>query len=170
MLYTLAFWMGFFELLRRAFEVSTHVLELRRHLLLERELLQVDRVVRVGSDGRVGVLLPRERLGSADDDLKTVVVDGAGEGARQSAFGDEGLHGLFHLRTEGLERRLGFVTCYLRSEKLVDYIIISCHNSSALFMLVPCEWVKSVKQITRRRVVIRIRLQKYCFFYKTWGQ
>ena len=124
MLYTLAFWMGFLKLLRRAFEVSTHVLQLRRHLLLERELLQVDRVVRVGSDGRVGVLLPRERLGSADDDLKTVVVDGAGEGARQSAFGDEGLHGLFHLRTEGLERRLGFITCYLRSEKLVDYFII----------------------------------------------
>jgi hypothetical protein len=30
----------------------------------------------------------------------------------------------------------------LRSEKLVNYFKIGCHNSSALFQLVPCEWVK----------------------------
>ena len=37
---------------------------------------------------------------------------------------------------------LSLITCYLRSEKLVDNFKIGCHNGSALFQLVPCEWVK----------------------------
>ena len=160
MLDTLALGMGFFELLRRTFEVSPHIFQLRCHLLLEGELLHVNSVVGVGGHGRVGVLLPREGLRTADDDFETVVLDGAGEVGRLALLFDERLHGGFHLRTQGFEGCLGFSTCYLRSEKLVNYFIIVLHNSSALFMLVPCEWVKSVKQITRRRVVIRIRLQK----------
>ena len=120
----LAFGMGFFEFLGRAFEVGTEVLQLRCHLLLEGKLLHVDGMVGVGGDGRVGVLLPRERLGSADDDLDAVVLDCAGEGTRQAFFGDECLHGFLHLRTEGFEGRLGFVTCYLRSEKLVNNIVV----------------------------------------------
>ena len=51
---TLAFGMGFFELLRGAFEVSPHVLQLRCHLLLEGELLHVNSVIGVRGDGRVG--------------------------------------------------------------------------------------------------------------------
>ena len=65
---TLAFGVGFFEFLGGALEVGTEVLQLRCHLLLEGELLHVDGMVRVGGDGRVGVLLPREGLGPADDE------------------------------------------------------------------------------------------------------
>ena len=57
---TLALGMGFFELLRGAFDVRAQILQLRRHLLLERQLLHVNSVVGVGGHGRVGVLLPRE--------------------------------------------------------------------------------------------------------------
>ena len=77
MLDTLAFGMGFLKLLRRAFEVSPHVLQLCRHLLLQRQLLHVNSVVGVGCDGRVGVLLPCKRFGSADDDFDAVVLDSA---------------------------------------------------------------------------------------------
>ena len=101
---TLAFGMGFGELLRRAFEVGTHVLELRGDLLLEGELLNVDGMVGVGGHGRVGVLLPGVGLGAADDDLDAVVLDGAGEGLAQAALGDEGLYGFLYLRTECFER------------------------------------------------------------------
>ena len=62
---TLGLGVGFFEFLGGAFEVGTHVLELGGYLLLQRQLLQVDSVVGVGRDGRVGVLLPCERLGPA---------------------------------------------------------------------------------------------------------
>ena len=152
MLDTLAFGMGFLKLLRRAFEVSTHVLELRGNLLLERELLHVNSVVGVGGDGRVGVLLPGVGLRPADDDLEAVVFDGAGEGLAQAAFGDEGFDSFLYLRTERFERCFGFVTCYLRSEKLVNDFKICFHNSSAFVSnafsvssvldLAPCEWVK----------------------------
>ena len=122
---TLALGMGFFELLRRAFEVRPEVLQLRCHLLLEGELLHVDGMVRVGGHCGVGVLLPRERFGSADDDLETVVLNRAGEIGRLALLFDECLHGGFHLRTECFEGCLGFVvTCYLRREKPVDYFII----------------------------------------------
>ena len=124
MLDTLAFGMGFFEFLRGALEVGTEVLQLRCHLLLEGELLHVDGMVRVGGDGRVGVLLPRERLGPADDDLDAVVLDRAGEGLTHATLGDECLYGGFHLRTQTLQGRFGFVTCYLCSEKLVNYIVV----------------------------------------------
>ena len=97
---TLAVGMGFLKLLRRAFDVRTHVLELRGDLLLEGELLNVDGMVRVGGDRRVGVLLPGVGLRPADDDLDAVVLDGAGEGLAQAAFGDEGSDGFLHLRTE----------------------------------------------------------------------
>ena len=76
---TLALGVRGFEFLRGAFDVGTEVFELGSHLLLERELLHVDRVVWVGGDSRVGVLLPRERLGSCDDDPEAVVLDRAGE-------------------------------------------------------------------------------------------
>ena len=125
---TLAFGMGFLEFLGGAFEVSPHVLQLCCHLLLEGELLHVNSVIGVGGDGRVGVLLPRERFGAADDDLETVVLNRAGEIGRLALLFDERLHGGFHLRTECFEGCLGFVTCYLRSEKLVDYFIIGWHN------------------------------------------
>ena len=121
---TLAFGMGFGELLGSAFDIGTHVLELRGNLLLERELLHVNSVVGVGGDGRVGVLLPGVGLRPADDDLDAVVLDGAGEGLAQAAFGDEGFDSFLYLRTERFERCFGFVTCYLRSEKLVDYFVI----------------------------------------------
>ena len=142
MLDTLGIGMSFFEFLRGAFDVGTEVFELGSHLLLERELLHVDRVVGVGGDGRVGVFLPCERLGSCDDNLETVVLNRAGEIRRLALLFDERLHSGFHLRTERFQRCLGFITCYLRSEKLVDYFKIGCHNGSALFQLVPCEWVK----------------------------
>ena len=121
---TLAFGMGFGELLGGAFNVGTHVLELRGDLLLEGELLDVDGMVRVGGHGGVGVLLPGVGLRPADDDLDAVVLDGAGEGLAQAAFGDEGFDSFLYLRTERFERCFGFVTCYLRSEKLVDYFVI----------------------------------------------
>ena len=131
----LALGMGFLEFLRRAFEVSPHVLQLCRHLLLQRQLLHVNSVVGVGGDGGVGVLLPREGLRSADDDLDAVVLDGAGEVGRQPLLFDELPDSGFHLRTETLQRRFGFVTCYLRSEKLVDnFIILLC----ALRLIVGC--------------------------------
>ena len=121
---TLAFGMGFGELLGGALDVGTHVLELRGDLLLEGELLNVDGMVRVGGHGRVGVLLPGVGLRPADDDLETVVLDSAGEGLAQAALGDEGLYGFLYLRTERFERCFGFVTCYLRSEKLVDNFVV----------------------------------------------
>ena len=125
---TLALGMGFGELLRRAFDVGTHVLELRGDLLLQRQLLHVNSVVGVGGDGGVGVLLPGVGLRPADDDLDAVVLDGAGEGLAQAAFGDEGSDGFLYLRTERFERCFGFVTCYLCSEKLVNDFKIGIHN------------------------------------------
>ena len=121
---TLAVGMGFGELLGGAFDVRPHVLELGGDLLLERELLNVDGMVGVRGDGRVGVLLPGVGLRPADDDLDAVVLDGAGEGLAQAAFGDEGLYGFLYLRTERFKGFFGLVTCYLRSEKLVDYFVI----------------------------------------------
>ena len=121
---TLAFGMGGGKFLRRAFEVSTHVFELRCYLLLERELLHVNSVVGVGGDGRVGVLLPRERFRPADDDLETVVLDSAGEGPWQSAFSDQRLYCFLYLRTERFEGFFGLIACYLRSEKLVDNFVV----------------------------------------------
>ena len=148
---TLAFGMGFGELLGGTLDIGTHVLELRGDLLLEGELLNVDGMVGVRGHGRVGVLLPGVGLRPADDDLEAVIFDGAGEGLAQAAFGDEGLDGFLYLRTECFERCFGFVTCYLRSEKLVDNFVV-CHNSSAFVSnafsvssvldLAPCEWVK----------------------------
>ena len=148
---TLAFGMGFGELLGSTLDVSTHVLELRGDLLLEGELLNVDGMVGVRGHGRVGILLPGVGLRSADDDLDAVVFDGAGEGLAQAALGDEGSDGFLYLRTERFEGFFGFVTCYLRSEKLVDNFVV-CHNSSAFVSnafsvssvldLAPCEWVK----------------------------
>ena len=88
--------MGFLELLRRAFEVRPHVLELRGYLLLQGQLLHVNSVVGVGGHGRVGVLLPCVGLRPADDDLKTVVVDSAGEVGRQPLFFDELPDSIFH--------------------------------------------------------------------------
>ena len=137
MLDTLAFGMGFFEFLRGALEVGPEVLELRCHLLLEGELLEVDGMVGVGGYLGTGVLLPREGLGPADDDIDAVVLDGAGEVGGLALLLDECLHGGFHLRTEGFEGCFGFVTCYLCSEKLVDNfvvhlcalrLIVGCHN------------------------------------------
>ena len=121
---TLAFGVGFGELLGSTLDVRPHVLELRGDLLLEGELLNVDGMVGVRGHGGVGVLLPSVGLRPADDDLDTVVLDGAGEGLAQAAFGDEGLYGFLHLRTECFECRFGFVTCYLRSEKLVDNFVV----------------------------------------------
>ena len=100
---TLAFGMGFGELLGGAFDVGTHVLELRGNLLLQGELLDVDRVVRIRGHSRVGVLLPGVGFRPADDDLDTVVLDGAGEGLTQTTLGDEGLDGILYLRTERFE-------------------------------------------------------------------
>ena len=121
---TLAVGVRFGELLRSAFEVSTHVLELRGDLLLEGELLNVDGMVGVGGDGGVGVLLPGVGLRPADDDLDAVVFDGAGEGLAQAAFGDEGFDGFLYLRTECFKGLFGLVACYLRSEKLVDNFVV----------------------------------------------
>ena len=121
---TLAFGMGFGELLGSTLDVGTHVLELRGDLLLEGELLHVNGMVGVGGHGRVGVLLPGVGLRPADDDLDAVVFDGAGEGLAQAAFGDEGSDGFLYLRTEHFERCFGFVACYLCSEKLVDDFVV----------------------------------------------
>ena len=149
---TLAFGMGFGELLGSTLDVGTHVLELRGYLLLEGELLHVNGMVGVRGHSGVGVLLPGVGLRPADDDLDAVVLDGAGEGLAQAAIGDEGSDGFLHLRTERFERCFGFVTCYLCSEKLVDDFKICFHNSSAFVSnafsvssvldLAPCEWVK----------------------------
>ena len=143
---TLAFGMGSGELLGSTLDIGTHVLELRG------ELLNVDGMVGVGGHGRVGVLLPGVGLRPADDDLEAVIFDGAGEGLAQAALGDEGSDGFLHLRTERFKGFFGLVTCYLRSEKLVDDFKICFHNSSAFVSnafsvssvldLAPCEWVK----------------------------
>ena len=121
---TLAFGMGFGELLGSTLDVGTHVLELRGDLLLEGELLNVDGMVVVRGHGRVGVLLPGVGLRPADDDLDAVVFDGAGEGLAQAAFGDEGSDGFLHLRTERFKGFFGLVACYLCSEKLVDDFVV----------------------------------------------
>ena len=121
---TLAFGVGFGELLGSTLDVGTHVLELRGYLLLEGELLNVDGMVGVRGHGRVGVLLQGVGLRPADDDLDAVVLDGAGEGLAQAALGDEGSDGFLYLRTERFERCFGFITCYLRSEKLVNNFVV----------------------------------------------
>lgn len=124
---TLAVWVGFLELLRRAFEVRTEVLQLRRHLLLQRQLLHVNSVVGVGGHCRVGVLLPGVGLRPADDDLDAVVLDGAGEGLAQATFGDEGLDGILYLRTERFEGFFGLVACYLCCKKLINnFVVVLC--------------------------------------------
>ncbi len=145
--------MGFGELLGGALDVRTHVLELRGYLLLQGKLLDVDGVVRVGGHNRVGVLLPGVGLGSADDDLDAVVLDGAGEGLAQTTLGDEGLDGFLYLRTEALQGFFGLVAGYLCCKKLINNFIV-CHNSSAFVSnafsvssvldLAPYEWVKKV--------------------------
>ena len=145
--------MGFGELLGGALDVGTHVLELRRNLLLQGKLLDVDGMVRVGSHSRVGVLLPGVGLRPADDDLDAVVLDGAGEGLTQATFGDEGLDGFLYLRTERFEGFFGLVAGYLCCKKLINNFIIF-HNSSAFVSnafsvsgvldLAPYEWVKKV--------------------------
>ena len=118
---------GFGELLGGAFDVRTHVLELRGYLLLNGELLEVDGMVGVRGDSRGGVLLPGVGLRPADDDLDTVVLDGAGEGLTQAALGDEGLYGFLYLRTECFEGFFGLVACYLCCEKLVDnFVVVLC--------------------------------------------
>ena len=122
----------FGELLGGSLDVGTHVLELGGYLLLQGELLDVDRVVGVRGDGRVGVLLPGVGLRPADDDLEAVVLDGAGEGLTQTTLGDEGLDGFLYLRTEDLEGFFGLVAGYLCCKKLIDNFVV-CHNSSALF-------------------------------------
>ena len=137
---TLAFGMGFLELLRGTFEVSPHVLQLCRHLLLQRQLLHVNSVVGVGCDGRVGVLLPCKRFGSADDDFDAVILDSTGESAWQSSFSDKCLDGFFYLWTECVDSCFGFVTCYLRSEKLVNYFKICCHDCESFVLGLVCEW------------------------------
>ena len=120
----LAVGVRFGELLGSTLDVGTHVLELRGDLLLEGELLNVDGMVGVRGHGGVGVLLPSVGLRPADDDLDAVVLDGAGEGLAQAAFGDEGSDGFLYLRTERFERCFGFITCYLRSEKLVNNFVV----------------------------------------------
>ena len=120
----LAFGVRFGELLGGTLDVGTHVLELRGYLLLEGELLNVNGMVGVRGDGRVGVLLPGVGLRPADDDLDAVVFDGAGEGLAQAALGDEGLDGFLYLRTERFKGFFGLVECYLRSEKLVDIFVV----------------------------------------------
>ena len=124
---TLAFGMGFFELLRRTFEVRPHVLQLCRHFLLQRQLLHLDSVIGVRGHSRVGVLLPGVGLRPADDDLEAVVLDSAGEGLAQTTFGDEGLDGFLYLRTERFEGFFGLVACYLCCKKLINnFIIVLC--------------------------------------------
>ena len=113
------------EFLGGALDVGTHVLELVVDTFLQFQLLQVDGVVGVIRHFLVVVLFPGERLRPLDANLDAVVLDDAGEIARQSTLGDELFDGLFHLRTQGFERFFGLVTCHLRSEKLVDYFKIS---------------------------------------------
>lgn len=145
--------MGFGELLGGALDVGTHVLELRGNLLLQGELLEVDGMVRVRGDGRVGVLLPGVGLGSADDDLEAVVLDGAGEGLTQTTLGDEGLYSFLYLRTERFEGFFGLVAGYLCCKKLIDNFIIfhktsafvsNAFSVSSVLDLAPYEWVKKV--------------------------
>ena len=124
---TLAFGMGFGELLGGAFDVGTHVLELRGNLLLQGELLDVDRVVRIRGHCPVGVLLPGLGFRLADGDLDTVVLDGAGEGLTQTTLGDEGLDGILYLRTERFEGLFGLVAGYLCCKKLINnFVVVLC--------------------------------------------
>ena len=118
---------GFGELLGGAFDVRTHVLELRGYLLLNGELLEVDGMVGVRGDSRGGVLLPGVGLRPADDDLDTVVLDGAGEGLTQTTLGDEGLDGILYLRTERFEGLFGLVAGYLCCKKLINnFVVVLC--------------------------------------------
>ena len=127
MLDGIAVGMGFSELLGSALDVGTHVLELRGNLLLQGELLHVDRVIRVGGHGGVGVLLPGVGFRPADDDLEAVVLDGAGEGLTQTTFGNEGLYGFLYLRTERFKGFFGLIACYLCCKKLIDnFVILGC--------------------------------------------
>ena len=106
------------EFLGGALEVRTRFLDVLLELLVVAVQLLVE--VEVGVFN-LGVLLPCVGDRSAYNDLEAVVLDRAGVVLRQSSLFDERLYRLFYLRTQGLKRRLGFITCYLRSEKLVDY-------------------------------------------------
>ena len=106
------------EFLGGALEVRTRFLDVLLELLVVAVQLLVE--VEVGVLN-LGVLLPCVGDRSAYDDLEAVVLERAGVVLRQSSLFDERLYRLFYLRTQGLKRRLGFITCYLRSEKLVDY-------------------------------------------------
>ena len=124
----------FCELLRGALDVGTHVLKLRGYLLLESKLLEVDRVVGIGGDCRVGVLLPCVGLRPADDDLDAVVLDSAGKGLTETAVLDEALYGFLYLRAEALEGCLVLVSSDLCCEKLVDdVVVLGCAKRELVF-------------------------------------
>lgn len=122
---------GFGELLGGAPDVRTHVLELGCHLLLKRELLEIDGVVRVGGDGRVGVFLPCVGLGPADDDLETMVLDSAGERFGETLLGDERFHRFFHVLAQAVHCCITLISAQLRCEKLVNDRIILCFHKTA---------------------------------------
>ncbi len=121
--------MGGSQFLGGALDVGTHVLELGGYLLLEGELLEVDGVVGVGGDGRVGVLLPGEGLRPADDDLDTVVLDRAGEVLTQAFLGDDSFYCLLHVLAQAVHGGITLVGSDLCCEKLVDDRVVgSCLN------------------------------------------
>ena len=117
--------MRFGELLSRTLEVRPRLFDILLQLLVIPVQLLVEVEVRILD---LGVLLPRVLRRTTHHDLKPRRLDGTGEGLAQAAFGDEGLYGFLHLRTECFERCFGLVTCYLRSEKLVNDFKICFHN------------------------------------------
>ena len=100
---------GVFEILSNGLDVVLELLVTGVEPLVIIEVLVLDLVV----------LLPGDDLGTAHYDLDAVVLDGAGEGLTQTTFGDEGLYGFLHLRTERFEGFFGLVAGYLCCKKLV---------------------------------------------------
>ena len=78
----------------------------------------------------VVVLLPCVRRRPLHADLNAVVLQHAGEGARQPTLGDKGTHGLFYLRTLGFNRFFTLVSTHLFVEHLVNDLIIDFRHNA----------------------------------------
>ena len=135
--------MLFGEFLGGTLEVSTGFLDVVLELLVIAVELLVEIEVGVLD---LRVLLPGIGLRSLYADLKTVVLDDAGEGLGQTSLLDEGLYGLFYLRAKGFDGFFTLVSAQYSCKHLVDDFIINCfHNTNSFVLGLGCEWPLSAR-------------------------
>ena len=129
------------EFLCRTFDIGTDVLQLLVGLLLQFDLTEIDGMVRVRGDSRVGVLLPGVGLGSLDAELVAFVVQYAREIALAAVGIEHLLQGLcrfwaqvlhlfvVHVRTLGsCTELLDYIHFFHFHQCLTGGLLFCCHN------------------------------------------